>query len=109
MNNGILQLISAHIGTGADNITTSETLRQISGLDNRSLRKCIEQLRRSGCVIISAADGGYYKPATLGELQKFIKKENSRALSILYTLTSARSLEQAMIAAEQATGVQNGK
>lgn len=85
-------LIWENIGTGRENATSSERLQQISGLCERDLRKTIEQLRRSGRVIISAVDGGYYKPANTAELKRFIHKENSRALSVLTTLKSAKQL-----------------
>ena len=85
-------LIWENIGTGRENATSSERLQQISGLCERDLRKTIEQLRRSGRVIISAVDGGYYKPANAAELKRFIHKENSRALSVLTTLKSAKQL-----------------
>ena len=85
-------LIWENIGTGRENTTSSERLQQLSGLSERDLRKTIEQLRRSGRVIISAVDGGYYKPANTAELKRFIHKENSRALSVLKTLKSARKL-----------------
>lgn len=92
MTNINSQLIYDNIGTGKENATSSKHLQQLSGLCERDLRKAIERLRRSGCVIISAVDGGYYKPANIIELKQFIHKENSRALSVLTTLKSARTL-----------------
>ena len=99
MNNGILQLISAHIGTGETNATPAEILQRLTGLDDRSLRVCVEQLRRSGCVVCSD-ENGYFKPATIEEVQRYIKKESRRAQSILCTLESAKQLEKVMRAAE---------
>lgn len=92
MTNTTSQLIYDNIGTGKENATSSKRLQQLSGLCERDLRKTIEHLRRSGYVIISAVDGGYYKPANTAELKRFIHKENSRALSVLTTLKSARKL-----------------
>lgn len=86
------QLIYDNIGTGKENATSSKRLQQLSGLSERDLRKTIERLRRSGYVIISAVDGGYYKPANTAEIERFIHKERSRALSVLFTLKSARKL-----------------
>lgn len=88
----VMQLLPKIIGTGEENATDTETLKAITGLSERELRKCIEQLRRSGCVIISASEGGYYKPATSEELSRFIHKEQSRACSVLVTLKSAKKL-----------------
>lgn len=70
MNKELLQLIADNISTGIDNATPSKYLRRISGLTERELRKCIEQMRRSGCVIISAPSGGYFKPEKLEEVSK---------------------------------------
>ena len=87
-------LIWENIGTGRENATSSERLQQISGLCERDLRKTIEQLRRSGRVIISAVDGGYYKPANTAELKRFIHKEKTFTMfiSVLTTLKSAKQL-----------------
>ena len=92
MNVNLLQLIADSIGTGEENATASKTLQQIAGICERDLRKIIERLRRSGVVIISASDGGYYKPETAAELKRFIHKEQARASSVLYTLKSAKQL-----------------
>lgn len=80
----ILQLI----GTGEENAIHLCELIKYTKLHNRELRKCIEQLRRSGEVIISG-NNGYYKPETKEELKRYIRQETHRAKSIFFTLKSA--------------------
>lgn len=108
MNSGILQFISAHIGVGADNATSSATLQSLTGLTAREVRKSVETLRRSGCVICSD-EHGYYRPASLSDVQRFIKKESRRARSVFYTLRSARSLEKTMQTTESKKGAVVGE
>lgn len=82
--------------TGQDNAVPLDYLIKATGAENRVIRKAIEQLRRSGTVIISD-DKGYYFPAGLSELNHYIRKENARAISIQTTLKSARELERALL------------
>lgn len=93
--NEISQLILSNIGEGEDNATHLKELVNISGLSERDLRKTIEGLRRTGFVIVSSSNG-YYKPSTLTEVRRHIRKESRRAMSIFYTLKSARQLETVM-------------
>ena len=81
----------AVIGTGEENAVSLEQLINVTGLPNRDVRKLIESLRRSGHIIISS-NAGYFYPETVEELMKYIRKERSRARSILRTLHSAREL-----------------
>ena len=83
----ILQLI----GNGEDNAVHLSELIKHTGLHNREVRKCIEQLRRSGEVIISSTNG-YFRPETPAELKRYINQETHRAKSIFYTLKNARQM-----------------
>ncbi len=83
----ILQLI----GSGEDNAVHLSELIKHTGLHNREVRKCIEQLRRSGEVIISSTNG-YFRPETPAELKRYINQETHRAKSIFYTLKNARQM-----------------
>lgn len=83
----ILQLI----GNGEDNAVHLSELIKHTGLHNREVRKCIEQLRRSGEVIISSTNG-YFRPESPAELKKYINQETHRAKSIFYTLKNARQM-----------------
>ena len=88
MTDKTLQLICDNIAIGRENATSSKRLQQISGLCERDLRKAIEHLRRSECVILSNSKG-YFFPENQAELRNFVKQEKSRALSILRTLKPA--------------------
>ena len=85
--------ILAMIPRGAKNARYSDEIAPVLGLSKRSLCKHIEQLRRSGIVIIGNG-GGYFLPADLEELEGYIAQEQKRARSVLYTLKSARTLKQ---------------
>lgn len=77
------------IGTGEQNAIHLKEIIKLTKISNRLVRKYIEDLRRSGAVII-ANDKGYFFPGTDAELKKYIRQEESRAKSIFFTLKSAR-------------------
>lgn len=81
------------LGTGEKNAVHLKAIMKKTELKNREVRKCIEQLRRNGTVIISNKNG-YFKPETPEELQKYINQEEHRAKSVFYTLKNARQLLQ---------------
>lgn len=76
---------------GQINAVKSAELEELTGLDSRDVRQCIERLCRSGVVICSSNDG-YFYPETRAELKDFIHKEAARAHSIEITLRSAERL-----------------
>ncbi len=86
-NSEILSLIP----TGQRNARHVNEIAALLGMRNRELRKHIEHLRREGHVIIGCGKG-YYIPDTLDELEGYVKQEHARAMSILYTLKSAKNL-----------------
>ncbi len=79
------------IGAGEENAIHLSELVSITSLHNRELRKRIEQLRRSGTVIISSKKG-YFRPLDNSEVGRYIKQEERRARSIFRTLKAARKL-----------------
>ena len=88
---------------GRDNAIVGRELRAKTGLPDRVLRKTLEGIRRGGQVVISDSVG-YYLPATLEEIQGFIRQEEARARSTFFTLKSARQLaEQMQTQGEQLT------
>lgn len=82
--------------TGENNAVSLADMCRVSGINNRATRQIIEDLRRSGVVIISS-NKGYYLPETLEEVRHYINKESKRAKSIFYTIQSAKVLEKKMI------------
>ncbi len=81
------------IPDGEENAIHTYELRAITNLGSRELRKIVETLRRSGCVICST-NAGYFKPASLDELRRHITRQRRLARSVLFTLRSARQLEK---------------
>ncbi len=75
---------------GRANAIHLHELERLSGLDSRSLRKIIELMRRNGECICSD-ETGYYRPETLSELEKYIKRVEATAKSLFYTLKTARA------------------
>jgi len=91
------QIILPLLRSGRDNARKRLDLMAATGLRDRVFRKGVEALRRAG-VVICSGEQGYYLPATLEEVQCFIRREEARAKSTFYTLQSARQLEAAMLA-----------
>lgn len=83
--------ITVALSEGESNAVSLFELIRISGLDNRSTRLLIEQLRREGFVICSS-ERGYYLPADADELRRYVSKERRRADSITETLAPAAAL-----------------
>lgn len=88
--------ITQALRTGENNAVSLAEMCRVSGLDNRSTRQTIENLRRSGMVIISS-NKGYYLTETLEEVRHYINKESKHAKSIFYTIRSAKALEKQML------------
>ena len=89
----IYELIKDAIGSGEENAVSCLTLEQLTGLNSRDVKRCIEELRRGGTVICSS-NSGYFYPARRYELKSFIVKERRRAKSIKRTLKSSERMLQ---------------
>ena len=77
---------------GEQNGIHLKDLITITGFQDRELRKLIEFIRRNGVVII-ADNSGYYFPSDISELRSYLKRQESRAKSTYYTLSTAKNLE----------------
>lgn len=77
---------------GTQNGVHLRELKKYTGIEERNIRKAIEQMRRAGMVILSNAKNGYYFPINSEELAAYIRKEERRAKSTFYTLKSAKKL-----------------
>lgn len=80
------------IGTGRDEGIHVREISRAADLDERSVRKAIETIRRAGVVIVTDCLSGYWYPDTLEELRLYIRQEERRGKSTFYTLKSARKL-----------------
>jgi len=81
--------------SGRGNARKRSELLEATGLSDRVLRRGIEALRRSG-VVICSGEHGYYIPATVEEVNAFVRQEEARARSTFYTLRPARQLAARM-------------
>ena len=85
------QNVLDYIPTGEENAVHSAEICRRFGLTERERRKLFEHLRNAGAVICMS-DHGFFKPATLAELNTYIRQENARSRSISKSLRSARRL-----------------
>lgn len=86
-------MIEDIIKRGEGNAISTKDLTALTGLTERELRKRIETLRRQRVYIISSTKG-YYMPANLAELDKYIQRESRRAKSTLFTLREFKKLRR---------------
>lgn len=78
------QKVLSLIPTGRENSVTKGYLMTMTGLPDRRLRQCIEDLRNEGNFIINDSNGfGYYISDDLKDLERQYKNDTARALSIL--------------------------
>lgn len=87
----VQERITQALRAGENNAVSLADMCIISGLDNRSTRQVIENLRRSG-VVICSSDNGYFYPADISELKRYVRRERARSNSIELTLKSAEGL-----------------
>lgn len=77
---------------GEENKISFEDLKRLTGCNNeRELRRQIATERKSGHVILSSSDGGYWLPSCSAEVERYIRYMTKEAKSILYMLNSARA------------------
>lgn len=87
------EVIRRTLGSGEENAVPCKVLEELTGLNGRDVKHCIEELRRGGTVICSS-NSGYFYPARRYELKSFIVKERRRAESIKRTLQSSERMLQ---------------
>lgn len=89
------QTVLDYIPTGEENAVHSAEICAAFRLTERERRLLFEQLRKRGAVICSS-DRGFFKPADINELQRYIHTETARGKSILRSLNSAKALIRKM-------------
>ena len=75
-------LISDMLHEGAENGLTLTELVQLTGEDERSIRRRIQRERKAGKLILSDNQSGYFLPATEDEVKRFIRSMSRRAREI---------------------------
>lgn len=91
MNTRLDESIKAMLKTGEGDAVSRSELAAMLNENERTVRKTIEYLRRSGTVIASS-DRGYFYPETAAELTAYIRKEENRARQTDSVLDSAREM-----------------
>ena len=87
----VRQVVSA-IPEGRENAIPRAELVAALGMNDRTVRACIEAARRDGVFIISIQErgGGYYRATEPEEIERQYHIDRARALSILARLTPMR-------------------
>ncbi len=85
-------MVSDFLETGEGNARSIRYLKGILHRDGRTIRALIEQERRSGTLILSDNQHGYFLAANQGEVERFVRSMKHRAYEIIET---ARAIEEA--------------
>ena len=75
-------LISDLLHGGSENGVTLTELVQLTGEDERSIRRRIQRERKAGTLILSDNQSGYFLPTTEDEVKRFIRSMSRRAREI---------------------------
>ena len=87
-------LISDLLCAGAENALTLQELAQLTGEDERSIRRRIQQERKDGKLILSDCQHGYFLPAEESDVRRFIGSLSRRAKEIAAV---SRAAEDALL------------
>lgn len=88
--------IESYLSHGADNVTTTEELKALTGVSARDIVQAVSDRRAAGVPILSSTNGGYYLPslrpaAALMEIRSCITTLKNRGAN---TLKAARALRK---------------
>lgn len=75
-------VVSDLLHAGAENALTLSELVQLTGEDERSIRRCIQRERKAGKLILSDNQSGYFLPSSEHEVRRFIRSMSNRAREI---------------------------
>lgn len=87
-------LISDLLHAGAENALTLRELVQLTGEDERSIRRRIQQERKDGKLIMADCQSGYFLPVDAGDVRRFIGSMSRRAKEIAAV---SRAAEDALL------------
>lgn len=87
----LTDIIIGLLRSGEDNAVSLAELCSYTGENERTVRLCIEDMRRKNAVICSSIKG-YFLPSCTDELRRYIKTEQARSRSIKQTLKPAEEL-----------------
>lgn len=101
-------LISDLLHEGAENGTTLAELVQLTGEDERSIRRRIQTERKAGKLILSDCKSGYFLPTSTLDIQRFISSMSRRSREIAAISHAAEDALLKMTGQETLRGWQNG-
>ena len=74
--------ISDFLHVGSENGVTLHELVQITGEDERMIRRRIQAERKAGALILADCRSGYFLPADANDVRRFIRSMSRRAREI---------------------------
>ncbi|NLC96182.1 MAG: HTH domain-containing protein [Erysipelotrichaceae bacterium] len=87
----IENIILNNIKPGRENSISRDKLVSITGINDRTIRDTIADLRAEGVPIISNTNkGGYYLPATQEEAQEYISSMENRAKNTFVSIKATK-------------------
>lgn len=79
------------IPRGEENAVSVPMLAKVLGTNERDVRKQVSILRTQGELILSSARG-YFRPATMGELRRFVSAMTKRGRATFAAVSAARKV-----------------
>ena len=101
-------LISDLLREGAEKGTTLTELVQLTGEDERSIRRRIQAERKAGKLILADCKNGYFLPTSTLDIQRFISSMSRRSREIAAISHAAEDALLKMTGQETWWGWQNG-
>lgn len=101
-------LISDLLHEGAEKGTTLAELVQLTGEDERSIRRRIQAERKAGKLILADCKNGYFLPTSTLDIQRFISSMSRRSREIAAISHAAEDALLKMTGQETLRGWQNG-
>ena len=101
-------LISDVLHEGAEKGTTLAELVQLTGEDERSIRRRIQAERKAGKLILADCKNGYFLPTSTLDIQRFIRSMSRRSREIAAISHAAEDALLKMTGQETLRGWQNG-
>ena len=75
-------MVSDLLHTGSENGVTLSELVQLTGEDERSIRRRIQTERKAGKLILADCKNGYFLPKSTLDIQRFISSMSRRSREI---------------------------
>ena len=101
-------LVSDLLHEGSENGMTLTELVQLTGEDERSIRRRIQTERRAGKLILSDCKSGYFLPTRTLDIQRFISSMSRRSREIAAISHAAEDALLKMTGQETLRVWQNG-